>query len=78
MARQLKTVSQFAAESPWTEAQLRWFIFNAGANGMNEAGAVVRVGRRVFLDVEGVDRWIEAQQPQRKVCLLYTSPSPRD
>lgn len=62
MARHLKTVSQFASESPWTEAQLRWFIFNSGTNGMAAAGAVVRVGRRVFLDVDGFDRWVESQQ----------------
>jgi hypothetical protein len=30
---------------------------------MAEAGAVVRVGRRVFLDVDGFDRWITAQNP---------------
>ncbi len=63
MARNLKTVSQFASESPWTEAQLRWHIFNSHTNGMAQAGAVVRVGRRVFLDADGVDRWIDAQNP---------------
>lgn len=67
MARNLKTVSQFSGDSPWTEAQLRWFIFNSGTNGMADAGAVVRVGRRVFLDVDGFERWIDAQQvPQIK------------
>ena len=67
MPRHLKSVSQFASESPWTEAQLRWFIFNSDTNGMTAAGALVRLGRRVFLDVEGFDRWIDAQQaPQAK------------
>ena len=63
MSRNLKTISQFASGSPWTEAQLRWHIFNSQQNGMTSAGAVVRVGRRVFIDVDGFDRWVESQNP---------------
>lgn len=63
MARNLKTVSQFAAESAFTEPQLRWWIFHSSENGMAAAGAVVRVGRRVYLDADGFDRWLVAQNP---------------
>ena len=49
MQRNLKTVPSFAAESPFTEGQIRWFIFNAQSNGLAAAAAVVRVGRRVDL-----------------------------
>lgn len=63
MARNLKTVSQFAAQSAFTEPQLRWWIFHAAENGMTAAGAVVRVGRRVYLDADGFDRWLVAQNP---------------
>lgn len=64
MARNLKTVSQFAAESAFTEPQLRWWIFHADTNGLAAAGAVVRVGgRRVYLDVDGFDAWLKAQNP---------------
>lgn len=64
MARNLKTVSQFAAESAFTEPQLRFWIFQAEQNGMAAAGAVVRVGpRRVYIDVDGFDAWLQAQNP---------------
>ena len=63
MTRNLKTVSQFAASTAFTESQLRWWIFHAEENGMMEAGAVIRVGRRVYIDVDGFDRWLVAQNP---------------
>lgn len=63
MARNLKTVSQFAASSAFTEPQLRWWIFHGNENGMAAAGAVVRVGRRVYLDTDGFERWLIAQNP---------------
>lgn len=66
MARNLKTVSQFAGQTPFTEAQLRWWIFHADSNGLAEAGAVVRIGRRVYLDTDGFDRWITRQNPDRR------------
>jgi hypothetical protein len=65
MRRNLKTVPEFSAESPFTEGQIRWFIFNARSNGLAQADAVVRVGRRVYIDVAAFERWIETQnQPQ--------------
>lgn len=63
MARKLKSVSQFASGSAFTEAQLRWFIFNAASNGMEQAGAIARLGRRVYLDEDGFDRWLRSQNP---------------
>lgn len=65
MTRRLRTVSQFASEQPFTEPQLRWWIFQAENNGMAGAGAIVRVGRRVYIDADGFDRWIAAQNPER-------------
>ncbi len=64
MARTLRTVSQFASASAFSEAQLRWFIFNAATNGLQAAGGIVRIGRRVYISEEGFDRWIAAQQRQ--------------
>lgn len=61
MARNLQTVSQFAGQTPFTEPQLRWWIFHAASNGLAEAGAVVRIGRRVYLDADGFDRWVTLQ-----------------
>jgi hypothetical protein len=60
MQRNLKSVAQFAADSPFTEAQVRWWIFNATSNGLQSA--VVRIGRRVYIDVDAFAAWIEAQQ----------------
>ena len=60
MQRNLKTVQQFAADSPFTEAQLRWWIFNAAANGLQSA--ILRIGRRVYIDGDAFVRWIDSQQ----------------
>lgn len=62
MTRKLETVTQFADAGPFTEAQLRWFIFNEASNGLAAHGAIVRIGRRVYIDREAFDRWIDAQQ----------------
>lgn len=62
MKRDLKTVAAFAEAGPFTEAQLRWWIFNEANNGLQAHGAVVRIGRRVYIDTAAFDRWIEAQQ----------------
>ena len=70
MARNLQTVSQFAGQTPFTEAQLRWWIFHAESNGLAEAQAVVRIGRRVYLDTDGFDRWV-AQQNASKAASLH-------
>ena len=63
--RRLRTVAQFHQEhDEFTQASLRWLIFQARRNGLQQAGAVVRVGRRVYLDPEQFFAWIEAQQQQ--------------
>lgn len=62
MKRKLKTVAAFADDGPFSEAQLRWMIFNEANNGMQDHGAIVRVGRRVYIDVDAFDRWIDSQQ----------------
>ena len=44
VTRRLKSVSQFASEQPFTEPQIRWWIFQSERNGLASAGAVVRLG----------------------------------
>lgn len=62
----LQRVPQFLREHPeWSEGSMRWLIFNAESNGLNAAGAIVRVGRRVFIDTDRFDGWIESQARQR-------------
>ena len=62
--RRLRTVVQFHQEhDEFSQSALRWLIFRAQDNGLQQAGAVVRVGRRVYLDPERFFAWIELQQP---------------
>lgn len=61
MSRNLQSVDKFAKGSPFTIGQIRWWIFNSQHNGLDAAGAVVRIGRRVYLDQDGLDRWIATQ-----------------
>jgi hypothetical protein len=78
--RDLFTVEQFAERrSAWTAAAIRNLILNAedrinsrgeriAGNGLAEAGAIVRVGRRVLIDEQAFFRWIAEQQKQRKAA----------
>lgn len=68
MTRNLKTVPRFAEGSPFTEAQLRWWIFNERLNGMIDHGVVVRIGRRVYIDSVAFDKWVDSQQEVREVA----------
>ena len=61
MKRNLQTVAQFANGTPFTEGQIRWWIFQADSNGMNDADVVVRIGRRVYLDTDAFEQWIACQ-----------------
>lgn len=63
MTRNLRTVSQFAESSPFSEASVRWMIHKARDNGLAAAGAIVRVGRRVYIDAERFDAWLVQQNP---------------
>ena len=61
--RDLATINQFAERYPWAKAGgLRWQVFNEQKNGLQEAGAVVRVGRKVLIDVPRYFEWIDKQQ----------------
>jgi hypothetical protein len=77
--RNLYQVEKFAARYPdaWTAAAIRAFILNAEdrinsrgeripGNGLAEAGAIVRVGRRVLIDEGAWFKWLAQQQKQRR------------
>lgn len=68
MQRNLKTIPGYTAGSPFTEGQLRWYIFNEESNGLAAADAVVRVGGRVYIDVDRFEDWINAQNRQHRVA----------
>ena len=54
---QLATVRQIAAVSPFSEATLRYWLFQRESNGLSKA--VIRVGGRLYLDKEEFKRWLE-------------------
>ena len=61
MSRPAKFVERHADEG-WTEASLRWLIFQAKQNGLEAAGAVVRQGRRVFIDEAKFYAWLRTNR----------------
>ncbi|MBI3529662.1 MAG: DNA-binding protein [Betaproteobacteria bacterium] len=46
----------------WTEGQIRWLIFTADENGLNAAGAISRVGRRIFIHEDAFYAWLRKQR----------------
>ena len=64
----LYSVQQFAKEQPaLTEPAIRWQIFKAADNGLEKAGAVRRVGRRVYIVAERYLAWLDSQGASTKV-----------
>ena len=72
----LLTVKQFSQKhQAFSEGSLRWLIFNArerfsasgepfGGNGLEEAGAILRIGRKVLIDEEKFFDWTEARSAE--------------
>jgi hypothetical protein len=72
----LHTVAQFPVAHPaFTEAALRNLIFKAErrhssngeipGNGLIEAGAIVRIGRKVLIDEDRFFDWVRQQNGER-------------
>ncbi len=60
---EIRTVSQFCDANPaFTEPAVRWLIFNAKENGLEEAGAIVRIRGRVYVWPKRFSRWAGRQQ----------------
>lgn len=58
----LRTVAQFSDENPAiTQSALRWQIFNAKENGLEASGAIVRNGRRIYIETELYTKWLASQ-----------------
>ena len=56
-----------------TESSIRWLIFNAQTNEFQ--GCIRRMGRKVLIDVEAFERWLDkdrARPPERESCLNKT------
>ena len=61
--RNIQRIAKIAADSNGaiTEPQIRWWINQAGNNGLNELGAIIRIGRAVYIDIDLFDRWLTSQ-----------------
>ena len=58
----LLTVRQHCKQNPaFTQGGIRHLIFHEAANGLAEAGAIIRMGRRVLIHQERFFRWLDAQ-----------------
>lgn len=55
-------LAKFASDNGFTEAQVRAWVQKGNENGMNAAGAVVRIGRSVFIRPDRFAAWIDSQQ----------------
>ena len=61
-SRILLSVRQLAYEQPaLSEGGIRWSIFNRKTNGLEESGALVRRGSRVFVDRERYLSWLAGE-----------------
>ena len=63
-SQELFSVEQFAHMVPGFEddhRKVRHLIDKAEANGLARSGALVRIGRRVFINRVGFNRWLETK-----------------
>ena len=59
----LLTVNQFTEKHPaFTVGALRWMIFNEKGNGLQQSGAIIRLGKRVLISEEKFFIWIDNKQ----------------
>ena len=63
----IATVKQTAKlfDGIFSESSLRWLLFNADSNGFS--ACILRVGRKVLIDLNKFEFWIENQQNQPRV-----------
>lgn len=63
MNQQLDTVRTYAEKSPgvFTEASIRWLIFNEKQNGLAKTGAIIRVGRKVLINTTKFNDWLNSK-----------------
>jgi hypothetical protein len=65
-ARRFATVPQLAAQHPaFSVGALRWLLLRRQQNGL--AAAVVKIGpRRLLIDVDRFERWLDSFGEQRR------------
>ena len=68
MKPRLITVKNLVRARPeFSEGQIRWQLFNADTNGLTDAGVILKINGRLYLDEDRYDAWIDGHrvQPQR-------------
>ena len=61
IAKRVLTFRQIAQSYPaFSEGALRWLRFNGTENGFDRC--VIKLGRRVLLDAEAFERWLETHR----------------
>lgn len=60
----LVTLQQLTEQYPaFPEGSLRWLLFHRDDNGLSKA--IVKIGRRVLIDKEEFEKWLENQRETR-------------
>lgn len=59
-----QSVNAFAESRGYSPNSVRWWLFNSESNGLARFDAVEKIGRRVYIKPEAMDRWIQSQQPK--------------
>jgi len=68
--RKLFTVQQFSERHPFaTQGALRFQIFHRKENGLEESGALIRVGRKILIDEEKYFEWLDGLQDKETAPL---------
>ena len=63
MQSDIYTVKQIAESIPaLTEGAIRWQLFNRENNGLSQSGAIVRNGRRIFIDLPMYIAWLKGDE----------------
>lgn len=59
----LHTVEDFAAQHAriFTESTLRWQLRSRASNGLDELGAVVKIGKRLLISKTRFEQWLATQ-----------------
>lgn len=61
MNRELVSLAEMAKRGPISENGLRWLVLRAKENGLSQYRAIIRIGRRVYIDPAAFERWIDGQ-----------------
>lgn len=65
-SKQLLTVNQFAKQYPaFNQGGLRNYIFFENSNGLKQSKAILRIGRKILIDVDRFFAWIDSLNNKR-------------